>query len=81
MENNIYIYRSGWFTRVYVGQAVFGVNGIFRCIIPISVTNPNPSLHGHIRIIHFLLPFTSFVVLKPIKDILPFNLGVLSESS
>ena len=41
---------SSLFTRGYVGQGVLGVNGFFMCTIPLSVTNPNPSLHGHIRI-------------------------------
>lgn len=40
------------------------------------------SLHGHIiRSEPFLLPFSSFVVLEPIKDILAFNLTVLPQPS
>jgi len=47
-----------------------------------SISWGRRSLHGDIiRSEPFLLPFSSFVVLEPIKDILAFNLTVLPQPS
>ena len=55
----------------------FVVNGIIRSPTGIS----KGSLHGHISSESLLLPFTSFMVLKPIKDVLAFDLAVLPQPS
>lgn len=39
------------------------------------------SLHGYVSGKPFFLPFASFMVLKPVKDILAFNLSVLPQFS
>ena len=46
------------------------------------IRSPNTSLHSrYISGKAFFLPLTSFMVLKPIKDVLAFNLAVLPEFS
>ena len=74
----VVLHTSRWYIRVLVVM-IFKFPGSTNIIIAIW----GWSLHGDIilRSEPFLLPFSSLVVLEPIKDILAFDFAVLSKPS